>query len=173
MLKRFLIGLGTLLVIVAVIFYYKMGGSQDLKFKKAILPAFYVVGNYFEGRYNDPEIKKLFFNAKERAEQEASAALTVINYGTNEDGTLVRQFIGSGSLQKPEHIPDHLELRSLPRHEAIFTEIVAHNVVMPTPEEVLEEAKLFAWEKDYKLDTLSYETYISDRELKVTFLLKK
>lgn len=171
MLKRVLIALVILFAIVAVIFYYKLGGSQPLEFKKASHPEFYIVGQYFEGKYHNPKIKKLFFDAKARAEREPEAMLTIVNYGNDEK--IIRQFIGAGTLTPPVQVPDSLEVRTFPRHEVIFAEIASHNVVMPTPDEVLEKAQAFAKEYGYELDTISYETYISDRELKVSFLVKE
>ncbi|ELR70706.1 hypothetical protein C900_03479 [Fulvivirga imtechensis AK7] len=172
MVKRILIALLILLAIVTFIFYYKLGGSQPLEFKKASHPEFYVTGQYFEGKYHDPKIEKLFFDAKARTEKEQGATLTIVNYGIHGD-KIIRQFIGTGTLTPPGQLPAPLEVRKFPRHEVIFTEIASHNVVMPTPGEVLKKARVFAEEYGYELDTISYESYISDRELKVSFLVKE
>lgn len=172
MLKRVLIGLGVLVAIVAIIFYYTLGGGEQLEFTLTSYPEFYVTGRYFEGKYHAPEAKKQFFAAKERAESQPGATLTIINYRMDSPKE-VRQFIGTGSTEKPTHVPDSLEVRTFPAHHVIHTTINAHNLVMPTPEEVREKAAEFARSKGYQLDTLSYESYISDRELRVNFPVRK
>lgn len=173
MLKRALIGLAVLLSIVAFIFYYKLGGNQPLEFKLVSHPEFYVVGEYFEGRYNDPKVEKLFFDAKARAERNEDYTLTVINYPAEQKGKIIKQFIGAGTLNKPDTLLEDVEVKTIPRHQAVFTTINSHNFVMPTPEDVRSEALKFAESNNYNLDSLTYETYVSERELKVSFPVKK
>lgn len=171
MIKRVLVALGILVAIIAIIFYYTLGGSQALEFSHATHPAFYIQGHYFEGKYNDPVLEGYFFEAREMAEADASGFLTIINYGMNAERPVIRQFIGSASLQKPA-ARGGTEIRKFPRHQVIFTKITAHNLVMPSPDEVLEAAREFVEEKGLVLDTISYDTYISERELKVSFVVK-
>ena len=162
-----------LLSIVAFIFYYKLGGNQPLDFKLASHPEFYVAGEYFKGRYNDPKAENLFFEAKARAEKYENATLTIINYPSLENGKIIRQFIGAGMPQKPDTIIENIEVRKVPRQQMIFTTIKSHNFVMPTPESVREEALNFAKEKGYTLDSITYEIYASERELTVSFPVKE
>ncbi|MEX2336679.1 MAG: hypothetical protein WD555_05355 [Fulvivirga sp.] len=173
MLKRFFIALAVLLSIIAVIFYYKLGGSKPLTFKVTSHPTIHVMGAYFEGKYNDPQLEKLFFNARERAEAIPGAALTVVNYQNDQNHNIIKQFIGSGTRIKPQHIPDQLELRTFARHNAISTTIAVHNAVMPTAETVSAEAKKIAKEEGYQIDSLSLEIYTSEWELKIIFPVKK
>lgn len=173
MLKRFLIALGVLLLIIAIIFYYKLGGSKELDFEIISREKTYVIGEHFKGKPNDPKIEKLFLEARARAKKDAYAALTVVNYQTDEDNKTIEQFIGSATLKKPHEIPDHLQMLEIPAHTAVFTIINAHNFVMPTPEKVRAAAQTFASKNNQKLDTLSLETYISDRELRISFPLKR
>ncbi|MBL6446171.1 hypothetical protein JMN32_07620 [Fulvivirga sp. 29W222] len=173
MLKRILIGLTALLSIVAFIFYYKLGGNQPLEYKLETSPEFYIVGKYFEGRYNDPEAEQLFFDAKSRAERDGNANLTIINYPSKENGKIIKQFIGAGRPQKPDTIIKNIEVKRIPRQQIIFALINSHNFVMPSPEDVKKGALKFALEKGVEIDTITWETYTSDRELIVSFPLKK
>ena len=173
MIKRVLIGLVVLLSIIAFIFYYKLGGNQPLEFRMASHPEFYIVGGYFKGRYNDPKAEKLFFDAKARAERSTDATLMIINYPSEEKGKVIKQFIGAAMPQKPDTLTEQVEVRQVPSQQIIFTTINSHNVVMPTPEEVRGKAVEFARGKGVEIDSATWETYISERELKVIFPVKE
>ncbi|UII33833.1 hypothetical protein LVD17_08395 [Fulvivirga ulvae] len=172
MLKRALIGLMVLISIVAFIFYYKLGGNQPLEFRMVSHPEFYVTGEYFKGRYNDPAAERLFFDAKARAGRSSQATLVIINYPSEEKGKVIKQFIGAGMPHKPDTLFEKVEVKRVPRQQIIYTTIRSHNFVMPTPEDVKAGALEFAKEKGVTLDSLTWETYISERELKVCFPLK-
>ena len=155
-----------LATIIIVIVYFSLGGAEPLVFEKETKPLLRVYGQSFQGKYDDPSIEKLFVDAREFALANDDATLAIVNYNTFSEDS-VKQFIGF--ISSKDYSQKFIELKEV---TFVKTKINAHNLVMPTPEQVLEEATSFAKESGLKLDDLSIEIYHQESDLEVLFPCK-
>ena len=159
-----------LIVMVVAALYSILGGGGDIKFEVVTLQDLYIKGHAFKGNYNSPKAEELFFAAKNQAEINPNASLTIVSYPSKDKGKTIHQFIGASSV-KDSVASLEGELLHIPSQQVIQATISAHNLVMPTPNAVREQAQAFASANGYELDSISIEHYKSDRELQVTFLV--
>ena len=146
--------------------YYQLGGTKPLDFEITTKDQLTIYGAPFQGKYDDPQIEQLFIKAREHVVAHANSSLAIVNYFT-QDKDSVKQFIGFISNEKND-------LPNIEMKEVTFlkTEIVAHNVVMPRPDVVQEEAMSFANLNGLKLDNFSIEIYHDERSLEILFPCK-
>lgn len=152
--------------IIVIAVFYGLGGAKPLVFEKETKALLKVYGKPFHGKYNDPSIEKLFVDARDFALQNDDATLAIINYNTNHEDT-VKQFIGF--ISDKDYDKMFVEMKEV---TFVKTKINAHNLVMPRPDKVLEEATAFAKENGLKLDELSIEVYHQENDLEVLFPCK-
>ncbi|MEQ9166604.1 MAG: hypothetical protein RLO12_10130 [Fulvivirga sp.] len=152
--------------IIVIAVYYGLGGAEPLVFDKETRPMLKVYGKPFEGEYTDPTIEKLFTEAREFALANEDATLAIINYNTSDEDS-VKQFIGF--ISDKDYDKMFVEMKEV---TFVKTKINAHNLVMPRPDKVLEEATAFASENGLKLDQLSIEVYHKESDLEVLFPCK-
>jgi len=154
----------------AVVFAINMylGGSEELTFSKES-KSLWFKGERFRGRYSDPKIEELFFNARELAMENDRYTLAVINYQAPED--TVDQAVGVISDAA-------IELGEMTTQKAfdqdfLKTIITSHNLVMPKPEEVMRAAKKYASNQNLLIDdSWTLEIYEGERTLKVLIPIK-
>lgn len=130
-----------------------------------------MVGRYYEGKYDRDSIATLFFDAKNwMRNQEEVGILSVVNYLGDreyEDSDSVKTFIGViFSKEFSEEIAPY-EFRKIDGGKKLRASIEAHSIVMPGRETIEEEMKLFAQEKQFLLEPVMIEKYISDDQLVV------
>ncbi|MBL3654576.1 hypothetical protein [Fulvivirga sediminis] len=169
MLKKIILGI-LMVALVGSFIFFKLGGGEELEFQVKSYPHLYISGKEYIAKYNDPKMEDLFFEAKEIAEQRGDCDLTVVNYLTPVMKDSVRQFIGVTSADST--IISGLAFNDVRTfHNAMFlkTIITAHNLVMPRPEDVREEAKKYADQQGYKLDNYTIELYKDSRDMEIYF----
>jgi hypothetical protein len=152
--------------IIVIAVYFGLGGAKPLVFEKETRPLLKVYGKPFQGKYNDPTIETLFIEARETALNNSDATLAIINYSTP-DKDSVKQFIGFVSNKEYDQM--FVEMKEV---TFVKTNISSHNLVMPHPDKVLEEATAFANENGLKLDDFSVEVYHKESDLEVLFPCK-
>lgn len=152
--------------IIVIAVYFGLGGAEPLVFEKETRPMLKVYGKPFQGKYDDPAIEALFVEARETALINGDATLAIINYNVADEDS-VKQFIGFISDREYDKL--FVEMKEV---TFVKTKINAHNLVMPTPDQVLEEATAFANENGLKLDELSIEVYHQESDLEVLFPCK-
>lgn len=152
--------------IIVIAVYFILGGAEPLVFEKETKTRLKVYGKPFQGKYDDPSIESLFTEAREFAVANEDATLAIINYNTS-DPDSVKQFIGF--ISDNDYDKMFVEMKEV---TFVKTKINAHNLVMPRPDKVLEEATAFANQNGLKLDELSIEVYHQERDLEVLFPCK-
>jgi hypothetical protein len=161
---KFLVALLFFGVVVTFI-YFQLGGGKSLKFE-IITKDVTIYGQPFKGKYNDPKIGTLFADAKNQVISHPDESLVIVNYiSTHPDS--VKQFIGFVS-DKKYNLPN-IEMKEV---TFVTTEIKAHNLVMPKPEEVRNNAAKFANNNRLQLDSFSIELYHEERNLEIIFPCK-
>jgi hypothetical protein len=146
--------------------YYQLGGTEPIDFQITPKDKLTIYGAPFKGKYDDPKIEALFVEAREHVVSHPNSSLAIINYFL-QDKDSVNQFIGYVS-------EEDFDLPSVQMKEVTFvkTEILAHNMVMPRPDVVQEEALSFANLNGLKLDDFSIEIYHDERSLEILFPTK-
>jgi hypothetical protein len=146
--------------------YYQLGGTTSLDFEMTTKDKLTIYGAPFQGKYDDPKIELLFIKAREHVVAHSNSSLAIVNYFL-QDKDSVNQFIGFVS-------EENFDLPNIQMKEVSFvkTEILAHNMVMPRPDVVQEEALSFANLNGLKLDDFSIEIYHDERSLEILFPTK-
>lgn len=159
------------IIIVAAVGFFSLGGGQRLVFEIEDSPTFYIVGEDFYGSYNSNKLEALFFSAQQRS-AELETSLVVLNYksDTLSEGK-IHQLIGIMSDQMPAE-GDTSNVMVMGQGKYLTTMINAHNLVMPKPEEVREQATEFASKQNLRPDDLSIEIYKNERDLRIMFPLR-
>lgn len=169
-MKKYIIISLVVLAVVLTWFYIFLGGTEKLSFTIE-KNTFIVNGQHVRARYSDSAIEALFFQARDVAEKEASLDLAVINYAAPTD--TVDQVIGVVSRSKIAQTFDNLDRKEQLAGTFIKAVINAHNLVMPKPEEVKEQASNFAKEKGLNIDErYTLEVYKNERDLEVYIPVK-
>ncbi|UII28225.1 hypothetical protein LVD15_07310 [Fulvivirga maritima] len=169
MVKKIILGILTV-ALVGTFIFFKLGGGETLDFQEKDYPHLYISGKEYVAKYNDPKMEKLFFQAKKIAEQRGDCNLTVVNYLTPVMKDSVRQFIGVTSTDST--IISGMafnDVRTFHNARFLSTVITAHNLVMPRPEDVREEANNYAEKQGYKLDEYTIEVYKDSRDMEIYF----
>ena len=152
--------------IIVIAVYFGLGGAEPLVFEKETKTVLKVYGQPFQGKYKDPRIEKLFVEARQFAIDNEDATLAIINYDTTDEDS-VKQFIGF--ISDKDYSQMFVEMKEV---TFVKAKINSHNLVMPRPDKVLEEATDFAEQNGLKLDDLSIEIYYKESDLEVLFPCK-
>ena len=144
--------------------YLILGGNAEPVFSLENRPLQVVYGELFEGRPSEQRLEALFIDARERS-KETGHELVVISY--DQDQTPLKQFIGT--LNGPK-TSTSLDSVWIPAGEYIATEIKAHNLVMPRPDDIKILAEEFAVNKGLQPALeVSYEVYKGNSSLTILF----
>lgn len=167
MKKNLLIGL-SIFIIASVWLYSYLGGTEELIFETENVDLHFS-GNRYQGAYNDPQLEQFFFEAKEKLSEYPEASLAVLNWEVGEPEQ-VDQLIGLAG--KENYFPP-ADTSITISGQFVKASITSHNLVMPQPEEVLEQALEYAQEKNLQIDPQwTLEIYRGERALEVYFPLK-
>ncbi len=168
-MKKYSLITFSVVVLVAVIVYYRLGGGAPVQLSITERSQHWAIGEHFEGHPNDPKLEELFVRSRDHAVAEGRY-LIVINYKTEDKGNRIKQFIGVVQDQSPPELEEGLSVVELPKGKYVKAELSAHNFVMPRPDEVKDQALEFAAEREIQIETnVSYEVYESDRKLIILF----
>jgi hypothetical protein len=173
MKKRYLIL--PLIILISILCYYWLGGFKSIDKTVIDQPKVYIYGTYYEGIIGSDTLQQLFMQAREMVEKENNLrAVAIAYYGeTNEETGAVKNFIGveigKGDLFD---FPDNWELRSFSRLKSVKGCIEANVLAMPTPDDMLQELKTYAYEQSISTDSIFIEFYAGPNNLCVELLGK-
>lgn len=169
-MKRFV--LVAIILTTAAIVYFWLGGPEELEFE-LVEKQFHLAGEKIRDRYSNSSLETAFFNARDLALADRSTLLTVVNYEDQAEDT-VTQFIGvTGSLN--EFKKQGFDQWTGVQYNGSYLScaINVHNLVMPTPQEVLEAAQPYALQFNVKVDSsYTIEQYVNERLLRVYIPVK-
>lgn len=161
-------GLGMVGAVVLGIYAY-LGGFRPIEVRLIEREEYTLIGNYYEGQYDNDTLGHLFFNAKALIQGEGMpGTLTIVNYSPEAEGDTVSLFIGV-LLDTPrgEQVPEGLEKRTIKGGKVLRASIHAHHLVMPSRDKVDEKLKAFATESHISLRPLSLEQYLAEDSLQI------
>jgi hypothetical protein len=173
MIKRIAIS-GIVFTGLVTVLYACLGGFNETILSYAQEEdAVHLSGKLFEGKYNDSELGKLFFEVKDLYKTLGEGhTLVVVNYPhEREEEGFVHQFI---AIQSPEPIPlpEGWEYRQIQNRPSVEATIQSHNLVMPRPNKIRAQASRYAADQGVNLDNYSIERYHSEWQLVVSFPVK-
>lgn len=151
--------------------YFWLGGGKQLAFKMEERPTSYVIGYDFKGAYNSSDLEEIFFKVKEESEK-TGADLVIINYDDDSlSKNTIHQLVGFISNSQND-LEENQSVVVLESGKYLSTLISAHNLVMPKPNKVREQAEEFSAELGLIPEKISIEIYKGERELQIMFPLK-
>lgn len=172
---------GTIIVVLAGIAWYayhRLGGEEVLAFEAVPAQRYAMAGVLFEGKYNDRKLEAVFYKVKAARESDAlPGTLAVLDSALAEEKSkkgIVHQFIGvllAAGAPRPA-LPEGFVWREVSMPGAVRTTIKSHNLVMPNPRSVRQQAAAHAAKMGKSLGRVTMEQYHSDRALVVAFALE-
>lgn len=166
------IAIGGFIILSVALGYFWLGGGQNLEFQIVEKSEFYILGYDYTGSYKNPKLEKIFYTAREESKSSQSD-LMVINYDHDTlDESHIHQLIGVVS-NKSDDVRDEKKMIKLESGKYIQTVINAHNLVMPKPEDVREQAEKIAVQNRLEISNISIEVYKGERELVIMYPAKE
>lgn len=157
---------------VGIVGYFTLGGAEDVKVTHGEVNDYIILGKEYNGRYRSEELRNIFDDVKNKLDSGIiEGVMVVVNYNIAKDSLdngFIHQFLGIDLRGKACLIfPKGFKPKEIKVKSAITATIVAHNLVMPSPEEIDEQIKAYALLNNLKTVGYSIENYISDRELEI------
>ena len=169
--KKVIITAGVVFIALCLFFYMYLGGTAEVTISKRDINNYQFVGKDYSGRYRSEELENIYFDLKEKKESGAfDGELVVINYPMEGDSTengFVHQFLGIQLNAAMEHIPSTYQRLFIESRQTLEAKIPAHNLVMPSPEDIENDIRSMARAENLALVNYTIEIYVSDRELLV------
>jgi predicted transcriptional regulator YdeE len=161
-------------ILVLVIGYMYLGGLNKVEITLESVSDYNLVGVHYQGRPKAEAIETAFFTAREHLDNgRLNGVLTLVHYN---DTTLVddhvKLFVGIKLNEGTSDLPEGYERLTIPASNAIRATIEAHNVVMPTPENIEISMKEKAAQLNLRLQDYTIEQYFSARELTIEIPVK-
>lgn len=161
------------LLIISVVIYAVLGGFKEVE--KSIENDFlvHIAGTEYKGKVGSDSLQALFMQAKDLVESEATAiSITIAYFGEADTKTgAVHNFIGVELEDEPNFkMPKDWEIRTFKRSKSVKGYIEANVLAMPTPDDMLQDLKLFAKEQNIAVDSVFIEFYLGPNQLCVQLL---
>lgn len=136
--------------------YYHLGGLKDLKVNAFEGVNYAMAGIEFKGKYNDPEIEKLYNDAKNQiAIGNIKGILGLMDYVAEDlSENEVNYFIGIILLDKITELPSGYSVRKIDSRGVLGITLDIHPLVRPTKSNI--EGKIYAAAQEYGLEIENY-----------------
>ena len=157
-----------ILILAGFLIYRQLGGFNPIEVNEVSRDGYVIAGKIFEGRYNDGNIRKLFFRVRDWSQSDSvSGDFVIVNFkDPSLDEKVIRNLVGVLVSDSAGHqLPAGFSYHHLEASRALQALINAHNLVMPRPGKVEKILQKEANSKGLALDSLSVEIYKSEREL--------
>jgi predicted transcriptional regulator YdeE len=159
---------------VLVIGYMYLGGLNKVDITLESVSDYNLVGIHYEGKEKSEDIENAFITAREHIENgRLQGVLTLVHYN---DSTIaekrVKLFIGIKLNEGTSDLPEEYKRLTIPASNAIRATIEAHNVVMPTPENIEKSMVEKATQLNLRLQDFTIEQYLSERDLLIDIPVK-
>jgi hypothetical protein len=161
------------LIIVSLIAYALLGGFKEVDKSLEEDVVVHIAGLEYQGEIGSDSLQTLFMQAKELVESEATAtAIAIAYYGEADTKTgAVHNFIGVAIGDEMIYeMPTGWEIKTFTRSTSVKGCIEANVLAMPTPDDMLQELKMYAIEKEVAVDSMFIEFYPGPNQLCVQLL---
>ncbi|MEL6537877.1 MAG: GyrI-like domain-containing protein [Bacteroidota bacterium] len=172
MRRKYVIQVLVVATIIGLGGYSWLGGWRKVAYTTVSATEPYaLVGYFFEGDYDDPQLGRNFREIREYKESGALKGDFAVAYWLHPEDYegRVQQMIGImyPASEVPESLPQGLEVKTLPGSTWAKATLTNHVAVMPSPKKVRERLREYASQESLPLDTLSIEKYYSDWHLEI------
>lgn len=161
------------LIVISVIIYAFLGGFKTVEKSIEEDVLVHIAGTEYIGKVGSDSLQMLFMQARNLVESEATASsIAIVYYGEADSKTAaVHNFIGVEVGDEPIYkMPNDWEIRTFKRPTSVKGCIEANVLAMPTPDDMLQDLKLYAKEKKMAADSLFIEFYPGPNQLCVQLL---
>jgi hypothetical protein len=161
------------IILIAVLIYALLGGFKSIDKSIEENTIVHIAGTEYKGKIGSDSLQQLFMRSKELVEsEEAATSIAIAYYGEADTKTgAVHNFIGVIVGDDPIYkMPDNWEIKTFKSNSSVKGCIEANVLAMPTPEDMLEELKSFAKEKNLETDSIFIEYYPGPNQLCVELL---
>ncbi len=170
--KALLMLLGVLIPGLTILYFY-LGGFNKVDYAiKEVNREYIIIGRKFEGKYNSPELEKIFTTVKKLIKNgQIRGTMVIVNYNDSYDEYegIVKYTIGILVNSEEYDVPEDFEIINFDATKIVRATINAHNVVMPSPAKILKGAIRMAVQYNLKLSNYSIEQYLDERQLVIDF----
>lgn len=168
---KILIG-AIVVVTIGAIGYFSLGGAEEVVITHEEVNDYVMIGMDYNGRYRSEELRDIYEEIKNKLDSGIiEGVMVVVNYNMDNDSLesgFIHQFLGIQlNMVDNYKVPEGFTFEVIKASSAIKATIGAHNLVMPSPEEIDEQIAGYAQTNKLKTVDFSIEKYISDRELVV------
>ncbi|SMG21704.1 hypothetical protein SAMN05661096_01221 [Marivirga sericea] len=161
------------IIVLSLIIYAILGGFKSIEKSVEMNPLIHIAGTNYLGKVGSDSLQTLFMQSKDLVESEETASsIAIVYYGEAHQKTgAVQNFIGVIVGDEPIHqMPKNWEIKTFKRSSSIRGCIEANVLAMPTPEDMLEELKLYAENQNITTDSIFIELYPGPNQLCVELL---
>lgn len=170
-MKRRRMGLIMVVLIgVSLFIYFYLGGLNRVEYSIENVKDYHFMGEYYRGSEGSEALEKAFFRARDLVlSGEIPGVLAMVHY-TN-DTTLkeneVKIFVGIKLNKGTSAVPLNYQRLTIPANRTLRAKIEAHNIVMPSPQNIEARLDEMAVEMKLRLQEYSIVHYVSERELMI------
>jgi len=160
-------------IVLSIVIYALLGGFKSIEKSVEENPLIHIAGTEYSGTVGSDSLQMLFMQAKKLVESEETAtSIAIAYYGEADTKTgAVENFIGVVVGDDPIYeMPNNWEIKPFKRNQSVKGCIEANVLAMPTPDDMLEELKLYAEEQSFATDSIFIEYYPGPSQLCVELL---
>ncbi len=154
--------------------YYQLGGFRELTVNAFDSVDYAMAGVDFKGKYNDPEIERLYGLAKDQvATGKVKGILGLVDYVDDDlDENEVHYFIGIILLDKITELPPGFKVRRMASRGVLGITLDVHPLVRPSKSDI--EGKIYAAAQEHGLQVENYflEKHFADDQLVIEGFVK-
>jgi len=161
------------LIIISIIIYALLGGFKKVDKSIEENTLVHIAGTEYIGKVGSDSLEMLFMQAKDLVESEATAiAIAIAYYGEPDLKTgAVHNFIGVAIGDEMIYeMPSGWEIKTFERSSSVKGCIEANVLALPTPDDMLQELKMYAIDKNVAVDSMFIEFYHGPGQLCVQLL---
>ncbi|MGM0582347.1 MAG: hypothetical protein ACQETL_16835 [Bacteroidota bacterium] len=161
------------LIVISIIVYALLGGFKEVEKSIDEDVLVHIAGTEYQGKIGSDSLEMLFMQAKDLVESEATAtAIAIAYYGEADTKTgAVHNFIGVAIGDEMIYeMPADWEIKTFERSTSVKGCIEANVLAMPTPDDMLQELKMYAVDKNVAVDSMFIELYPGPNQLCVQLL---
>ena len=161
------------LIVVSIIIYAFLGGFKEVEKSVEEDMVVQIAGTAYKGKISSDSLQMLFMQAKDLVESEPTAtSIAIAYYGeANPKTGQVHNFIGIAVGDEMIYeMPKNWEIRIFRKSTSVKGCIEANVLAMPTPDDMLQELKMYAIDQNVAVDSLFIEFYPGPNRLCVQLL---
>ena len=155
------------IVVVAAIYYVKLGGFNPMHKSVEEQPELYFSGQKYYGLTTDDSLREIMgsvFQEVQRGRLEGTFSVCHIG-NPDQDRYPISVWVGTTQESPQKAVPELFDQWRLPAREVVRATINSYSIVAPNPNKVNEELRNLAQKRGLTLDSLYLERYFSEEKI--------